>query len=220
MSNAYYQTPVVYNEDPMRRIRLITEMDRMETRTLIHYPTNTHYDIYPAMKKFPATSAIMIKTLFGRFILSSGFKQTKNRELFSTWAKGAMLNLRRLYPLTTDGFTSFTGKMNAILRLAKNGHLATYECLSQYRKLLAWIELTIIGIICPDTKSKVMSLIDDVNDRVFDMVYSNVVKTCHNGDCMNVCRTQCPCRETRYCSAACQNADWKRHKKYCGFVRK
>ena len=67
MSNTEAQ--VVYYEGIMRRIREITEGDNVNDKTLIYYPTNTHYDLPAAMKKFPATSAIMIKCLFKIFII-------------------------------------------------------------------------------------------------------------------------------------------------------
>jgi hypothetical protein len=195
-------------------------MGDLEDICIIHRPTNTEYDIYPAMKKFPATSAIMVKCLFKRFIVSPVFKEVKNRELFSYWAKASNPKLRELFSADGIGFNNLIERANSIQRLAAEGFLTISKSLYQLRKLLAWIEIAFGSIISDERKKQVTRIVGALKDMIAEFAYQNVHKTCHNEKCRQTCRLQCSCRETRYCSAACQLADWKRHKQTCQFIRK
>jgi hypothetical protein len=188
-------------------------------KTLIHLASNTEWSIYEAMKKFPATSAIMMKCLFKRFILSNCYRETKDRGIFSYWAKATNPNKRELLPRTPAGINFMIDLYNSVLRLANDGHLSISQALTQLRKYVAWAEIGYSGLVFEEFKAKVARIIRAVQEGIFALDYQKVYKRCHNRNCQNTCRHTCSCRETRYCSAACQNADWKRHKQTCQFIR-
>jgi len=182
---------------------------------------------YTMMKRNPTLSARIIKTHFANFIVSTSFKNVKNREFFGMYMLlGKNIGQKKWFGLLADDEAiERTGrKLNHILALAQDGIYATWTCLPLLRNILVNIEFELImGVtlnIGYGELSPICDLYRQTKKMYFNFAYSNVVKRCHNPTCGNISTNQCSCHQTRYCSSACQLADWKRHKTTCQFIKK
>ena len=182
---------------------------------------------YTMMKRNPTLPAQIIKGHFAAFIVSAVFKKFKNREFFWVYmlllkknSRVAFLNLIS----DEDGIEKAEKKLNHILTLAQEGIYATWTCLPLFRRLLIDMEqqLAIAATIevSGGNLLPICDLVRQTKQMYFSFAYSYVAKRCHNPTCGEFSIKQCSCHQTRYCSSACQLADWKRHKKTCQFIKK
>jgi MYND finger len=182
---------------------------------------------YTMMKRNPTLSAQIIKGHFAAYIVSAVFKNLKNREFFWVYMLLLKKNSRVAFlNLISDenGIEKASKKLNHILALARDDIYATWACLPLIRRSLIDMEQQ-LGIAATIEVSggslfPIYDLIRQTKKMYFDFAYSNVAKRCHNPTCDNISTNQCSCHQTRYCSAACQLADWKRHKQTCQFIKK
>lgn len=182
---------------------------------------------YTMMKRNPTLPAQIIKGHFAAFIVSAVFKKFKNRDFFWVYMlclkKNSRVGFLNLIS-DEDGIEKVEKKLNHILKLAQDGIYAAWTCLPLIRRSLIDMEqqLAVAAIIEVSGGSlfPIYDLVRQTKKMYFDFAYSNVAKRCHNPTCENISTNQCSCHQTRYCSSACQLADWKRHKQYCGFIKK
>jgi hypothetical protein len=182
---------------------------------------------YTMMKRNPTLSAQIIKGHFGAYIVSSVFKKYKQREFFWVYmlllkkdSRVAFLNLIS----DEDGIQKAERKLNHILALAQDNIYAAWDCLPLIRRSLIDMEqqMNIAATINISEGGffQIYDLVGQTKKMYFQFAYYNVAKRCHNPTCDNISTNQCSCHQTRYCSASCQLADWKRHKQTCQFIKK
>lgn len=181
---------------------------------------------YTMMKRNPTLPAQIIKTHFNTYIRSPAFARVKTREFFWIYMKILTKKSKQnvfLGLMSDTGIQTAEENLNLLLKLAQDGIMPAWRAAFQIRRPLILMEMELVMaklIKADDFIPEIEDLNRQTNNMYFDFIYDYKVKRCHNPTCDNISTNQCSCRETRYCSAACQLADWKRHKKTCQFIKK